>query len=226
MINKRGKAEIAFMETGRLVAFSDGVFAIAITLLVLDLVSILHIETHEGLIKSLLNRWESFLAFFIGFSTILICWINHHHIFNYIEKVDSKLLWVNGFVLLAITFTPLPTAILAEYLRTEGTIALAIYGINYIIISIASYCITSYVYKKRLISEESREYFKCIILTFAYSTVYTLFALVVCFIYIPAAIVLYLILFAAFAFPGELAARLLKRRNLRKKKAIQKAANP
>ena len=218
MINKRGKAENALMETTRLLAFSDGVFAIAITLLVLDLVGILHIETHEGLLKSFLNRWESFLAFFIGFCTILVCWINHHHIFIYIHKADSKLLWVNGFVLLAITFTPLPTAILAEYLKTEGNTALAIFGFNYIIISVASYCITVYVYKKRLIAEESREFFHCVVLTYACSIIYTLIALVVCFISIPAAIVLYLIMFGAFAFPGEFASKLLKIRNRRKKK--------
>src|SRR3954451_17375995 len=119
MMHKKGKMENALKETTRLETFSDGVFAIAITLLVLDLVGILHTETQEGLIKSFLHRWESFLAFFIGFCTILVCWINHHHIFNYINRVDSKLMWVNGFVLLAITFTPLPTAILAGYLRSE-----------------------------------------------------------------------------------------------------------
>jgi uncharacterized membrane protein len=218
MINKRGKAENVLMETGRLIAFSEGVFAISITLLVLDLVGILHIEMHEGLLKTFLSRWESLLAFFIGFYTILICWINHHHIFIYINKADSKLLWWNGFVLLAITFTPLPTAILAEYLKTEGNTALAIYGFNYLFISVASYCITSYAYKKRLIAEESREFFHCVVLTYAYSIIYTLFALVVCFISIPAAIVLYLILFGAFAFPGQFASKVLKRRSLRKKK--------
>ena len=217
MIKKREKVVDALKETARLETFSDGVFAIAITLLVLDLLAILHGETHEGLLKSFQLHWESFLAFFIGFSTILICWINHHHIFNYITKVDSKLLWVNGFVLLAIMFTPLPTAILAEYLKSEGNIALAIFGFNYCIISIASYCITAYTYKKHLIVEESRAFFHCVVLTYAYGIVYTLIAFAVCFISVPVAVILYLILFGAFAFPGALASKLLKRKTSRKK---------
>jgi TMEM175 potassium channel family protein len=53
------------------------------------------------------------LVFFIGFQTILICWINHHLVLSYAEKTDSSFCWVNGFVLLVVTFTPFPTAILA-----------------------------------------------------------------------------------------------------------------
>jgi len=87
MINKKEKTENGSKETARLEAFSDGVFAIAITLLVLELVEILHIQNRGGLLKTYLNHWESFLAFFIGFCTILVCWINHHHIFTYIHNL-------------------------------------------------------------------------------------------------------------------------------------------
>lgn len=218
MINKKQKKENESRETARVEAFSDGVFAIAITLLILEIVEILHIQNQGGLLKSYLNHWQSFLAFFIGFCTILVCWINHHHLFTYIIKVDNKLLWVNGFVLLAITFTPFPTGILAEYLKTEGKTAIAIFGFNYFIISIASYCISSYVYSKNLIVEESREFFYCIKLSYAYSIIYTAIAVIVCLYSIPAAIVLYLILFGVFAFPDQFALKLLAIRKSRKNK--------
>jgi TMEM175 potassium channel family protein len=199
-------------EISRLETFSDGVFAIAITLLVLELIQILHPQNGEGLLKYYLHHWEPFLAFLIGFLTILICWINHDHVFAYITKTDSKLPWVNGFVLLMITFTPFPTAILAEFLQFEGKFALLIFGFNYFMISIASYWLCAYAYKNFLINGNNREFFHYIKLTYGYSIIYTLFAFIVCFISIPAAIVLYLLLFYVFAFPKEFAMKLLKRK--------------
>src|SRR4249919_2725499 len=144
-------------ETARLEAFSDGVFAIAITLLVLDLIQILHPQNGESMLRSYLHHWEPFLAFLIGFLTILVCWINHHHVFTYIKRIDSNLPWVNGFVLLMITFTPFPTAVLAEYLRQEGNHAIAIFGFNYFMISVASYFICVYPYNRLLIDHNDRE---------------------------------------------------------------------
>ncbi|MEP6796105.1 MAG: TMEM175 family protein [Saprospiraceae bacterium] len=209
-------------ETRRLEAFSDGVFAIAITLLVLELIQILHPQNDESLLIYYRHHWEPFLAFLIGFITILVCWINHHHVFDYIKKIDSKLMWLNGFVLLVVTFTPFPTAILAEFLEKEGKIALAIFGFNYVIIAIASYCISAYAYRKHLIEEDRRDCFYYIKLTYGYSIVYTLLAFVVCFIYMPAAIVLYGLLFMVFAFPKEFANRLLRRRQKKIEKAKSK----
>ncbi len=73
-------------ETARMEAFSDGVFAIAITILVLELISLLHPQNGESLIGFCLQHWQPFLAFLIGFLTILVCWINHNHVFSYIKK--------------------------------------------------------------------------------------------------------------------------------------------
>ncbi|MFI5187158.1 MAG: TMEM175 family protein [Chitinophagales bacterium] len=212
MSNTKEPAENRPKETSRLEAFSDGVFAIAITLLVLELISILHPQNGESLLKFYLHHWEPFLAFLIGFLTILVCWINHDHVFAYIKKTDSKLPWVNGFVLLMITITPFPTAILAEYLETEGKFALAIFGFNYFMIAIASYWICAYPYNRSLIDDDDREFFNCIKLTYGYGIIYTLFAFLVCFISTPVAIALYLLLFYVFAFPKEFAMKLLKRK--------------
>jgi uncharacterized membrane protein len=100
-------------DSSRIEAFSDGVFAIAITLLVLDLIQIPHGSGGENLIQVYLRHWERFLAFAIGFCTILVCWINHHHMFCYIRRFDNRFLWINGFLLFLVTFIPFPTAILA-----------------------------------------------------------------------------------------------------------------
>jgi len=215
MSNTKEPVENRPKETYRLEAFSDGVFSIAITLLVLELIQFLHPQNGESLLKSYLHHWEPFLAFLIGFLTILVCWINHHHVFDYIKRTDSKLPWVNGFVLLIVTITPFPTAILAEYLETEGKFAIAIFGFNYFMIAIASYWICAYPYNRSLIDEDDREFFNCIKLTYGYSIIYTLVAFLVCFISIPAAIILYLLLFYVFAFPKDFAMRLLKRKHKR-----------
>ena len=205
-------------ETTRIDAFSDGVFGIAITLLVLELIQLLHFQTSESLLKTFLHHWQSFLAFLIGFITILVCWINHHFAFEYIKKVDTNLMWINGFLLFVVTLTPFPTAVLAEYLEKEGGTALAIFGFNYFLIAIGSYWICAYSYNKSLIDENDRELFHCIKLTYGYSIIYTLVAFGVCFISIPAAIILYLMLFYVFAFPKDFALRLLKRKHKRIKR--------
>jgi uncharacterized membrane protein len=219
MNHTKKSAENGPKETARLEAFSDGVFAIAITLLVLELITMLHPQNGERLLKYFLHHWEPFAAFLIGFLTILVCWINHSHVFEYIKKTDSKPPWVNGFVLLMITFTPFPTAILAEYLGTEGRVALAIFGFNYFMISIASYWICAYPYKRSLIDENDREFFRCIKLTYGYSIIYTLLAFFVCFLSIPVAIALYMILFCVFAFPKEFATKIFNRRHRKLRKS-------
>jgi len=218
MRHPRLSADHTTKETSRLEAFSDGVFAIAITLLVLELIGIRHPTDGEGLFRYYLHHWEPFLAFLIGFLTILVCWINHEHVFRFIKRTDSGLAWVNGFVLLMITVTPFPTAIAAEYLQTEGKFALAGFGLNYFLISIASYWICSYSYNHSLIDDHDRELFHCVRLTYGYSIFYTLAALLICFISIPVAIVLYLLLFCVFAFPKEFSEWLLKRKQRRRKK--------
>jgi uncharacterized membrane protein len=212
MSHSRKPVETVLNETARLEAFSDGVFAIAITLLVLELITMLHPQNGERLLDFCLNHWQSFLAFLIGFLTIMVCWINHHHVFSYIKKTDSKLPWVNGFVLLMITFTPFPTAILAEYLGKESQFALAIFGFNYLMISIASYWLCAYSYKRHLIDDDDREFFHYVKKTYGYSILYTFLAFLVCFMSIPLAIILYIVLFFVFAFPNEFATRLLKRK--------------
>src|SRR5579872_4040697 len=89
-------------ETGRVEAFSDGVFAIAITLLVLDL-KIPSASPSARLADQLAKQWPAYLAFLISFSFIGIMWINHHSLFTYIRRIDHALLILNGSLLMGVT---------------------------------------------------------------------------------------------------------------------------
>jgi uncharacterized membrane protein len=101
----------------RLEAFSDGVFAIAITLLILE-IKVPHAE--HGLWAGLAALWPSYVAFLMSFVVILIMWVSHHELLRMIERVNYPILFVNGLLLLTVTFVPFPTAVLAEHLHTPA----------------------------------------------------------------------------------------------------------
>ncbi len=127
-------------ETGRVEAFSDGVFAIAITLLVLEL-KVPPVDRNtsgQALGNALLRLWPSFAAFLTSFAAILIMWMNHHGIFRMVRRVSGPFLAANGFLLLTVTFVPFPTAVLASHmLGPSSTIAAAFYCGTYVLVSIA-----------------------------------------------------------------------------------------
>ena len=117
----------AAMTTGRLEAFSDGVFAIAITLLVLG-IAVPPPGTTLG--AELLRLWPSFLTYVVSFLLIGAIWINHHAIFRHIVRVDGTLPVLTLLQLMVFAFLPFPTSVLAEtFLRgTDEGIAVALYG--------------------------------------------------------------------------------------------------
>jgi uncharacterized membrane protein len=130
---------MAEKETGRVEAFSDGVFAIAVTLLILEIKvpKLPHTGSSEELASALLDLWPSFLAFLLSFFAILIMWINHHGLFNMVRRVNPGFLYANGFLLLLVSFVPFPTALLAEYLDGKAlNAAAAFYCGTFIFISI------------------------------------------------------------------------------------------
>ena len=136
-------------ETGRIEAFSDGVFAIAITLLILAVKVPLAADLGEdGLASALLAQWPQYLAFVTSFATILAKWINHHRIFTYIQRSDHALLYWNGLLLLLVTFLPFPTALMAEYLQhPEGNVAGAVFAGTFVAISFSFKGMWQYVSK-------------------------------------------------------------------------------
>lgn len=107
----------AHRETARLEAFSDGVFAIAITILALEL-RLPHVEevTASGLAGAILDEWPSYFAFVLSFATILIMWINHHARMGLLERIDGLLMFGNGLLLMMVAALSFPTALVGEYL--------------------------------------------------------------------------------------------------------------
>jgi uncharacterized membrane protein len=124
-------------ETGRAEAFSDGIFAIAMTLLVLDLKVPREVSGPEGLLPAITRQWPTFAAYLTSFATILVMWVNHHMLFNNIRRVNTAFLFLNGLLLLFITFVPFPTALVSEYVRRpEARTAAAIYAGTYVALAI------------------------------------------------------------------------------------------
>ena len=123
-------------ETGRVEAFSDGVFAIAMTLLVLNVK--VPIASRPGQLGSLLwQQWPSYLAFVISFAFIGIMWVNHHRLFVHIRRIDHTLLILNGALLLGATAVPFPTAVLAQYLgKPDEKAAMMLYNGTYLVVAI------------------------------------------------------------------------------------------
>jgi len=145
-------------ETSRVEAFSDGVFAIAITLLILGIKvpELSNIADNKLLFNALINHWPSYFAFIISFVAILIMWINHHGFFKYLKKINSFFLFANGFLLLMITFINFPTAILAKYINSPAVnIASAFYCGTMVLIAV-SYNLLWYsaAHKRRLVKDE------------------------------------------------------------------------
>ena len=120
------------MPTSRLEAFADGVFAIAATLLILE------VKLPGGDVgKGLLDIWPSYFAYALSFLSIGIMWVNHHVVLSFVRECDRAFLFINLFLLMAIAFVPFPTAIYAEHLHEEGGKAAAVaYGLTFVVIAI------------------------------------------------------------------------------------------
>lgn len=101
----------------RVETFSDGIFAIIITLLVLE-IKVPHIHDYHSdaeLLTALLELFPKFIGWIISFFTIAVIWVNHHKIFKQIKELDNGVFWWNAFLLLWCTFIPFPTAVLGDY---------------------------------------------------------------------------------------------------------------
>ena len=123
---------------GRTEAFSDGVLAIAITLLVLE-IGVPEVAPDESLSHALLELWPKYATFAVSFLTIGIMWINHHALFDRVRTVDRRMQTINLLLLLTISFVPFPTAVLGDYVRdgANGRAAAVLYGINMLLVGFA-----------------------------------------------------------------------------------------
>jgi uncharacterized membrane protein len=111
------------MSTGRLEAFSDGVFAVAITLLVLDIHPPGDAHSADELWRRLGDLWPHYAAYAVSFLVIGIVWVNHHAVMDLIARVDRQLAFLNLLLLMAVALIPFATAVLADYLARGGPAA-------------------------------------------------------------------------------------------------------
>ena len=134
--------------TNRLEAFSDGVFAVAATLLVLNLQP----GKGNGLAAQLGSEWPHYATYVVSFLTIGIIWLNHHSQFNAIERPDRTLMVLNLFLLMFVTLTPFPTGLLAKYLNSgsDEHVAAAFYAATMLAMSIAFFSLYVWAARKRL----------------------------------------------------------------------------
>jgi uncharacterized membrane protein len=120
------------VSTSRLETFADGVFAIAATLLILE-VQIPGDDVGQGL----LEIWPSYFAYALSFLSIGIMWVNHHVVLSFVGEADRAFLFINLFLLMAIAFLPFPTALYAEHLHKPGAESAALaYGLTFVVIAI------------------------------------------------------------------------------------------
>jgi uncharacterized membrane protein len=126
------------LTTTRLEALSDGVIAIAATLLVLEIGRV-EIHHNEDLLDAIGRLWPSFLAYFVSFTVIGLIWVAHHTMFERISTVDRPLLFLNLALLLGIGFIPWPTSVLADFISDGGidaSVATALYSFTMTVIGI------------------------------------------------------------------------------------------
>jgi len=132
-------------------AFSDGVFAVAATILVF---SITPPDVKSGLAHALLAEWPSYAAYATSFVTILVIWVNHHAALDAMRAFDRTLLFLNGFLLMTVAAIPFPTGLLAHYLQAghDQEAAAVAYGITMSSMAVAFTLINLYSRKRRLLT--------------------------------------------------------------------------
>jgi len=144
------------LRTSRMEAFSDGIFAIASTLLVLDL-AVPKVSSDVG--RSLVEQWPTYLAYLVSFATIGNAWLNHSVITEYLERADAILLRLNLVLLFFVSVLPFPTHMLAEYLSSENAerIAVTVYGLNLLAIGAFTSLTWHYAVAEHLVRRDNNE---------------------------------------------------------------------
>ena len=135
------------MKTSRLEAFSDGVFAVAITLLVIEI----NVPGGENLWHQLKEEWPSFASFFVSFWVIGIIWVNHHGLLDHLKRTDRPVLYLNLLVLMTVVFIPFSTALMADHLKSgaDEKVAALVYALAFLAMGIAFNLFWTYIVKHR-----------------------------------------------------------------------------
>jgi uncharacterized membrane protein len=148
---QREPARTPGLRTTRVEAFSDGVFAIAITLLVLELA--VPSGSEDDLLGAVLDQWPSYLAYLVSFATIGAVWLEHTVITEYLDRATPILIRLNLLLLMVVAFLPFPTRLLGEYVGEDepARVAVTIYGLSLFLASALVSLLWRYAVRELLI---------------------------------------------------------------------------
>jgi len=197
-------------ETARVEAFSDGVFAVAITLLILEI----KVPGYDGdLGAKLLLQWPSYLAFVTSFAFIGVMWINHHRLFNHIRKSDDTLLILNLALMFSVCIVPFTTALLAAHLGHPGArTAVVVYDAAYLGVGLFFNLLWRYAASRDghlLAPDADRAAADKITQQYNYGPTAYLIAVALAWVSIPASLLINLVLAVFFAIPLHYAGKTL-----------------
>jgi uncharacterized membrane protein len=150
------RRRVLSLRTSRMEAFSDGIFAIASTLLVLDLAIP---AVSSDVVDKLREQWPIYLAYLVSFATIGQAWLAHSVITEYLDRADSILLRLNLVLLFFVSLLPFPTHMLAEYVSSDTAerIAVTVYGLNLLAISGFTSVLWHYAVAEHLVRRDHPE---------------------------------------------------------------------
>jgi uncharacterized membrane protein len=193
------------MTTSRIEAFSDGVFAIAITLLVLEI----HVpeDPEEGLGQALLHMWPAYASYVVSFFVIGIIWVNHHAVFDHLQRADRPLLFLNLLLLMFVALLPWPTNLMATYMREGGSdeqVAAVVYSGTMAAMGVAFGALWSYASRnRRLLADSlSPEEVRRLTRRFVAGTPVYMLSILVALVSAPACLALNALLALYYALPG------------------------
>lgn len=198
------------MEKHRVEAFSDGVFAVAITLLIFNIV-----QPHVGdgqLFRALRDQWPGYASYAVSFLVIGIIWVNHHGTFRRIGKVDRPLLFFNLLLLMTVVFIPFPTGLMATYIQSgeNSHIAAAVYSITMTLMGVAFGTIWGYAaYHPDLLAPDvDRELARASVPRFVLGTVIYVFTIGIAFISAALCLIVHAIIALYYVFDQTAAAEM------------------
>ena len=207
-----------FKNKGRLEAFSDGVFAIAITLLVIEIAVPVHAGGH--LLSALFHERPVYLAYFIAFMSIGIVWIEHNALTEALERVDSGFLRLNLLLLLLVAFLPYPARVMQEYLSLVDTehggerTAVAFFGVVLFLMSLMLIVLGRYAEREGLFggdAAEERQEERRVTYQLAPSLIFYAVATVLGLIQPYVGLVLYILIGVYLILPTRMVRRWLRR---------------
>jgi uncharacterized membrane protein len=189
------------MSKSRVEAFSDGVFAIVITLLAFDIK--VPQATDATLTAALVAMWPKFFVYLLSFVNVGMYWVGHHNIFHGVMRVDRPLLWLNNFLLMIVALVPFAASLLAEH--NQAQVSVILYGCLLILIGIAMYLVWWYAFSHGMLqlTGATARIHAAVRRRILFAPLVSLISIGVSFVSVRASMFLYLLGVATYLLPGE-----------------------